>query len=92
MSDYSVIVFATDRSKWFVTSRFLKLAGRRRTVVRGRGSSARRVFVVATDRWRGTVSGATGSSSRRSSSFRRARRVTLVERERYMTVLRLIRR
>jgi len=91
---YSVIVFATDRSKWSTASRFLRLA---RPAEDGSFEVASlppgEYWVAAVDPVDGTdVSGDwLKPESLEKLSFR-ARRVTLAERERHMTVLRLIRR
>ena len=90
---YSVIVFATDRSKWSTASRFLRLA---RPAEDGSFEVASlppgEYWVAAVDPVDGTdVSGDwLKPESLEKLSFR-ARRVTLAERERHMTVLRLIR-
>lgn len=91
---YSVIVFATDRSKWSTASRFLRLA---RPAEDGSFEVASlppgEYWVAAVDPVEGTeVSGDwLKPESLEKLSFR-AQRVTLTERERHLTILRLIRR
>lgn len=93
VGNYSVVVFSTDRRTWSTPSRVLRLA---RPAPDGS-------FEVASlppgEYWVAAIDPAEGSeaSSDRFTpelleklSFR-ARRVTLVERERHLTVLRLIR-
>lgn len=94
VSNYSVVVFPTDRTKWFVTSRFLRLV---RPTQDGSfevtGLPPGEYYVAATD----PIEGNDGSGDWLKSetldqlSFR-ATRVTLSEKQRVMTVLRLIRR
>jgi hypothetical protein len=94
VSNYSVVVFSTDRTKWFVTSRFLRLV---RPTQDGSfevtGLAPGEYYVAATDPIEGN--GASGdwlkSETLDQLSFR-ATRVTLTEKQQVMTVLRLIRR
>ena len=94
VSNYSVVVFPTDRTKWFVTSRFLRLA---RPTQDGSfevtGLPPGEYYVAATDPIEGNdVSGDWLKSETLDQLSFRATRVTLTERQRLMTVLRLIRR
>ena len=94
VSNYSVVVFSTDRTKWFVTSRFLRLA---RPTQDGSfevtGLPPGEYYVAATDPIEGNdVSGDWLKSETLDQLSFRATRVTLTERQRLMTVLRLIRR
>ena len=94
VNNYSVVVFSTDRSKWFVTSRFLRLA---RSTPDGSfevtGLPPGEYWVAATDPMDGTeVSGDWMKPETLEQLSFRAQRVTLMERQRYMTVLRLIRK
>jgi hypothetical protein len=94
MTNYAVIVFSTDRSKWFTRSPSLKLA---RPSQDGSfevtGLPPGEYFVAATDPVDGNdVSGDWLKPETLEQLSFRAARVTLAERQRYMTVLRLIRR
>lgn len=94
VSNYSVVVFPTDRTKWFVTSRFLRLA---RPTQDGSfevtGLPPGEYFVAATDPVEGNeVSGDWLKSETLEQLSFRATRVMLMEKQRFMTVLRLIRR
>ena len=94
VSNYSVVVFSTDRTKWFVMSRFLRLA---RPTQDGSfevtGLPPGEYYVAATDPIEGNdVSGDWLKSETLDQLSFRATRVTLTERQRLMTVLRLIRR
>jgi hypothetical protein len=94
VSNYSVVVFPTDRTKWFVTSRFLRLV---RPTQDGSfevtGLPPGEYYVAATDPIEGNdVSGDWLKSETLDQLSFRATRVTLTERQRLMTVLRLIRR
>jgi hypothetical protein len=94
IGNYSVVVFATDRAKWFTTSRFLKLV---RPAQDGsfevNGLPPGEYWVAAVDRVEGNeVSGDWQKPESLEQLAYRALRVTLTERQRYMTVLRLIRR
>jgi hypothetical protein len=90
---YSVIVFATDRSKWSTASGFLRLAkpaedGSFEVVSLPPGE----YWVAAVDPVEGDeVSGDWRTPKSLEKLSFRARRITLTERERHMTVLRLIR-
>jgi len=94
ISNYSVVVFPTDRSKWVANSRLVRLA---RPAQDGsfevNGLPPGEYWLAAVD----TIDGNEGSGGWQKPevleqlSFR-AHRVTLAERERYMTILRLIRR
>jgi hypothetical protein len=91
---YSVVVFSTDRTKWFVTSRFLRLV---RPTQDGSfevtGLPPGEYYVAATDPIEGNdVSGDWLKSETLQQLSFRAMRVTLAEKDRVMTVLRLIRR
>jgi hypothetical protein len=93
VGSYSVIVFSTDRGKWSSTSRFLRLA---RPAQDGSfevaGLPPGEYWVAAVDPVEGNeVSGDWLKPETLEKLSFRARRVTLAERERYMTVLRLIR-
>ena len=94
IANYSVIVFPTDRTKWFANSRFLKF---------GRPSQDGGFEVIGLppgEYWVAAVDTIDGNQSFGEwqkpevleSLAPRATRVLLAERERYMTVLRLIRR
>jgi hypothetical protein len=94
ISNYSVIVFSTDRSKWFTMSRFLRLA---RPTQDGSfevaGLPPGEYWIAATDPVDGNE--ASGDWMKPETLERlsfRAQRVTLMERERFMTILRIIRR
>jgi hypothetical protein len=94
VSSYSVVVFPTDRTKWFVTSRFLKLA---RPTQDGsfevNGLPPGEYFLAATDPVEGNdVSGDWLKPETLEQLSFRATRVTLAEKQHVMTVLRLIRR
>jgi hypothetical protein len=94
VGDYSVVVFSTDRSKWFATSRFLRLA---RPTQDGSfevtGLPPGEYWIAATDPMDGNeVSGDWLKPETLERLSFRATRVTLTERERFMTVLRLISR
>jgi hypothetical protein len=94
VSSYSVVVFPIDRTKWFVSSRFLRLA---RPTQDGSfevtGLPPGEYWIAATDPIDGTeVSGDWFKPETLEQLSFRAMRVTLTERERFMTVLRLIRR
>jgi hypothetical protein len=93
MSNYSVIVFSTDRSKWFARSRFLRLA---RPLQDGAfevaGLPPGEYWVAATDPVDGNE--ASGDWMKPETLERlsfRAQRVNLREKERFMTILRIIR-
>lgn len=92
--DYSVIVFPTDRTKWLATSRFLTVA---RPSPDGGfevgGLPPGEYWVVAVDAIQGNQSvGGWEKPEVLEPLTPRATRVTLAERERVMTVLRLTRR
>ncbi len=94
VSNYSVVVFSTDRTKWFVTSRFLRLV---RPTQDGSfevtGLPPGEYYVAATDPIEGnSVSGDWLKSETLDQLSFRATRVTLAEKQQVMTVLRLIRR
>jgi hypothetical protein len=94
VSNYSVVVFPTDRTKWFVTSRFLRLV---RPTQDGSfevtGLPPGEYYVAATDPIEGNdVSGDWLKSETLDQLSFRATRVTLAEKQQVMTVLRLIRR
>jgi len=94
VSNYSVVVFSTDRSTWVHTSGLLKLA---RPTQDGSfevtGLPPGDYFVAATDPVEGNdVSGDWLKSETLEQLSFRATRVTLTEKQRVMTVLRLIRR
>lgn len=94
VSSYSVVVFPTDRSRWFVTSRFLRLV---RPMKDGSfevtGLPPGEYYVAATDSIQGNdVSGDWLRAETLDRLSFRAARVTLAEKQRVMTVLRLIRR
>jgi hypothetical protein len=94
VSNYSVVVFSTDRSKWFVTSRFLRLG---RPSQDGSfevtGLPPGEYWVAATDPVEGNdVSGDWLTRETLEQLSFRATRVTLTEQQRVITVLRLIRR
>lgn len=94
VSKYSVVVFPTDRTKWSVTPRLIRLA---RPAEDGSFEVSSlppgEYWVAATDQVDGAdVSGDwLKPESLERLSFR-ATRVTLTEHQRVMTVLRLIRR
>jgi hypothetical protein len=94
VSTYSVVVFSTDRTKWFVTSRFLRLV---RSTQDGSfevtGLPPGDYYVAATDPIEGNgVAGDWFKSETLDQFSFRATRVTLTEKQQVMTVLRLIRR
>ena len=94
VSNYLVVVFPTDRTKWFETSQSLRLA---RPTPDGSFEVTSlppgEYWVAATDPMNGTdASGNELTSERLQQLSFRATRVTLTERQRVMTVLRLIRR
>jgi len=94
VSNYTVVVFPTDRTKWSVTPRLLKLA---RPAEDGsfevRSLPPGEYWVAATDPVDGAdVSGDWLKTETLERLSFRATRVTLTERQRVMTVLRLIRR
>ena len=94
VNNYSVVVFPTDRTKWSVTPRLLRLAqpaqdGSFEVTSLPPGE----YWVAATDPVVGTdVSGDWLKTETLDRLSFRATRVTLTEKERFMTVLRLIRR
>jgi hypothetical protein len=94
VSSYSLIVFATDQRKWFTSSRFLRLA---RPAQDGSfevtGLPPGEYWLAAVEPVDGNeVSGDWQKPEALEQLSFRAQRVTLTERERYMAVLRLIRR
>jgi len=93
VSNYTVVVFPTDRTKWSVTPRLLRLARPAEDGSFEVSLPPGEYWVAATDPVDGAdVSGdwlKTETLERLSFS---ATRVTLTERQRVMTVLRLIRR
>jgi hypothetical protein len=94
ISNYSVVVFATDRGKWFPASRFLRLV---RSAQDGSFEAAGlppgEYWVAAVDPIEGNaVSGDWLKPETLEQLSFRAQRVTLTERERFITVLRVIRR
>jgi len=94
VTTYSVVVFPTDRTKWFPASRFLKLG---RPAQDGSfevtGLPPGDYWVAATDPIEGDdVSGEWLETRTLDELSFRATRITLTERQRVMTVLRLIRR
>jgi len=94
VSNYTVVVFPTDRTKWSVTPRLLKLA---RPAEDGSFEVSSlppgEYWVAATDPVDGAdVSGDWLKTETLERLSFRATRVTLTERQRVMTVLRLIRR
>ena len=93
VSNYTVVVFPTDRTKWSVTPRLLRLARPAEDGSFEVSLPPGEYWVAATDPVDGAdVSGdwlKTETLERMSFS---ATRVTLTERQRVMTVLRLIRR
>jgi len=92
--NYSVVVFSTDRSTWSASSRFLRLVrptqdGSFETT----GLPPGEYWVAATDPVEGNdVSGDWFKFETLERLSFRATRVTLAERQRVMTVLRLIRK
>ena len=94
VSNYTVVVFPTDRTKWSVTPRLLRLA---RPAEDGSFEVSSlppgEYWVAATDPVNGAdVSGDWLKAETLERLSFRATRVTLTERQRVMTVLRLIRR
>lgn len=94
IANYSVIVFPTDRSKWSSTARALRMA---RPAPDGSfevtGLPPGEYWVAATEPVDGNeVSGSWIEPATLDRLSLRARRVTLSERQRYLTILRLIRR
>jgi len=94
VSNYTVVVFPTDRTKWSVTPRLLRLA---RPAEDGSFEVSSlppgEYWVAATDPVDGAdVSGDWLKAETLERLSFRATRVTLTERQRVMTVLRLIRR
>lgn len=93
VGNYSVVVFSTDRTTWSTRSRVLRLA---RPAQDGSFEVASlppgEYWVAAIDPVEGNdVSGDWLTPESLEKLSFRARRVTLVERERHLTVLRLIR-
>jgi hypothetical protein len=94
VSNYTVIVFPTDRTKWSVTPRLLRLAqpaedGSFEVSSLPPGE----YWVAATDPVEGAdVSGDWLKIETLERLSFRATRVTLMDKQRFMTVLRLIRR
>ena len=94
VSDYSVVVFPTDRTKWLAPSPALRVA---RPAQDGSFEVTSLLpgeyWVAATDPMNGADASGEGlkPETLEQLSFR-ATRVTLTERQRVMTVLRLIRR
>jgi Carboxypeptidase regulatory-like domain len=92
--DYAVVVFSTERTKWFANSRFLKLGrpsqdGTFEVV----GLPPGEYWVAAVDSIQGNQSfGEWEKPDVLEALSTRATRVTLTERERSMVMLRLIRR
>ncbi|HLG57775.1 MAG TPA: carboxypeptidase-like regulatory domain-containing protein [Vicinamibacterales bacterium] len=94
ITSYSVVVFSTDRTKWFANSRFLKFARPSQDggfeVV---GLPPGEYWIAAVDSIQGNQSfGEWEKPEVLDALSTRAQRITLAERERYLTVLRLIRR
>ena len=93
VSSYSVIVFPTDRTKWLEPSRSLRVA---RPAQDGSFEVTSlppgEYWVAATDPMNGDASGDGLKAETLERLSFRATRVTLTERQRVMTVLRLIRR
>ena len=93
VSSYSVVVFPTDRTKWLEPSRSLKVA---RPALDGSFEVTSlppgEYWVAATDPMNGDASGDGLKPEMLEQLSFRATRVTLTERQRVMTVLRLIRR
>ena len=94
VSRYSVVVFSTDRRQWFARSRFLRLAQPAEDgSFEVTGLPPGEYWVAATDPVEGNdVSGDWLKPETLEQLSFRATRVTLTERERFMTVLRLVRR
>lgn len=94
VSNYSVVVFATDRSKWFPNSRFLRLA---QPTQDGSfdvtGLPPGEYFVAATEPQHGNEQSGDWlkPETLERLSFR-ATRVILTEKQRVVTMLRVIRR
>jgi hypothetical protein len=94
VAHYAVVIFSTDRSTWSATSRFLRLA---RPAQDGsfevNALPPGEYWVAATNPVEGNESSGDLMKPEllEQLSFR-AQRVTLVERQRFITVLRLIRR
>jgi hypothetical protein len=94
ITSYSVVVFSTDRTKWFANSRVLKFARPSQDgdfeVV---GLPPGEYWIAAVDSIQGNQSfGEWEKPEVLDALSTRAQRVTLAERQRYMTILRLIRR
>jgi len=93
VGNYSVVVFSTDRSQWSVASRFLRLA---RPAQDGSFEvtdlPAGEYWVAATEPDGNDRSGDSLTSEALERLAFRATRVTLTEKQRFMTVLRIIRR
>lgn len=94
VGNYSVVVFATDRSKWSVASRSLRLVRPAQDgSFEATGLPPGEYWLAATDPVEGNdVSGDWLKPETLEQLSFRATRVTLTERQRVMTVLRLIRR
>jgi hypothetical protein len=94
VSDYSVIVFPTDRTKWLANSRFLTVTRPSQDGGFEVGNlAAGEYWVVAVDPMReGQSTGDWEKPEVLGPLTTRATRVTLAARERFMTVLRLTRR
>jgi len=94
VSNYTVVVFPTDRTMWSVTPRLLRLAGPAEDGSFEVSSlPPGEYWVAATDPVDGAdVSGDWLKTETLERLSFRATRVTLTERQRVMTVLRLIRR
>jgi Carboxypeptidase regulatory-like domain len=92
VSNYTVVVFPTDRTKWSVTPRLFRVA---RPAQDGSFEVSSlppgEYWVAATDPVDGDDVDWLRSDTLDRLSFR-ATRVTLMEKQRFMTVLRLIRR
>src|SRR5215510_13535842 len=93
VSDYSVVVFPTDRTKWLGPSRSLRIA---RPAQDGSFEVTSlppgEYWVAATDPMNADASSDGLKPETLEKLSFRATRVTLTERQRVMTVLRLIRR
>jgi hypothetical protein len=94
VSNYAVVVFPVDRTKWFATSRFLRLA---RPAQDGSfevtGLPPGEYWLAATDPVEGNeISGDWLKAETLDQLSFRATRIALTERQRLMTVLRIIRR
>jgi len=94
VTDYSVIVFGTDRGTWFLNSHRVRLATARQDgSFEVTGLPPGEYWVAAVDRIeRGGVAGDWQKPEALEQLSFRALRVTLTEGERHMTILRLIRR